>query len=71
MGHCFPSQVKAKRYWLVSPTGMLKKPLNKLITVKNLLSLGMEARSMGIRNNRVARDNNIVYGSEVLDIPPF
>lgn len=36
--NCFPSQVKAKVYCLVSSTGMLKKARHNSIIVKNLLS---------------------------------
>lgn len=44
--------MKAKRYWLASSTGMLKNVLHKSITVKNLLSVGMDVsrvQALGIR----------------------
>lgn len=41
--YCFPSQVKAEKYWLVLSIGMLKKVLHKSVTVESLPSVGMEA----------------------------
>lgn len=44
--------MKAKTYWLASSTGMLKNVLHKSITVKNLLSVGMDVsrvQALGIR----------------------
>lgn len=40
----FPPQIKAKRYGLALSMGIVKEVLHKLITVKNLISVGMEAK---------------------------
>ena len=46
---CCPTQAK-QRDWLALSTDMLKKVLCKLVTVKNLLLVGIEAnKSVGIR----------------------
>ena len=34
---CISSQLKAKRYWLTSSTGVLKNALNKSVTVKEFI----------------------------------
>lgn len=44
---CLPFQVKAKGYWLASPTGMVKNVQFKSITVKNLVPVGIDASSVG------------------------
>ena len=44
---CFSSpQVKAKRYWLASSTGILKNALHKSITIKNLFPVGMNVSNL-------------------------
>lgn len=44
--NCCPSQVKANRSWLWRSTGVLQKALQRSVTVRNLLSMGMEVRGV-------------------------
>lgn len=63
--------MRAKRYWPASSTGIPENELQKSVTVKNLLPVGMDVSNVWrVRTTGCQRITVLFTCSEILDKPP-